>query len=131
MWRSNGVLLASSFHSAMFSLITALVIYSAKPLVHSFKLQKPVIRGGSAVYLKPVVCQELGKLLLVHGPAQSAGHWFPSTLHTVSVCSADEGMAEGSQLQLECWQHRYAHMLLRFLDPLLATPPKSTLCVLP
>jgi len=29
----NGLLLASSFHTALFSLVTALVIYSAKPLV--------------------------------------------------------------------------------------------------
>jgi hypothetical protein len=30
--RSNGVLLASSFHTAIFSLLTALVVYSAKNL---------------------------------------------------------------------------------------------------
>lgn len=33
----NGVLLASSFHSALFSLITALVIYSAKPLMSAWQ----------------------------------------------------------------------------------------------
>ncbi|CAL5227583.1 g10581 [Coccomyxa viridis] len=33
----NGVLLASSFHSAMFSLITALVIYSARPLMRTWQ----------------------------------------------------------------------------------------------
>lgn len=33
VWCSNGILLASSFHTALFSLVTALVIYSAKDLV--------------------------------------------------------------------------------------------------
>ena len=35
VWCSNGILLASSFHTALFSLVTALVIYSAKDLVCS------------------------------------------------------------------------------------------------
>ncbi|CAK0753175.1 hypothetical protein CVIRNUC_002201 [Coccomyxa viridis] len=33
----NGILLASSFHTAIFSLVTALVIYSAKPLMSAWQ----------------------------------------------------------------------------------------------
>ena len=58
----------------------------------------------------------------------SAGKVLSHIIFILYVPSADEDMAEGPQLQLECWQHRYAHMLHR-PEPPLATFPKSTLCM--
>ena len=57
-WCSNGVLLASSFHSALFSLITALVIYSARPLVRApMRRRESRIRDGHAVSLEQGFCK--------------------------------------------------------------------------
>ena len=46
VWCSNGILLASSFHTAAFSLLTALVIYSAKSLVRCVFVADGRVRCG-------------------------------------------------------------------------------------